>query len=47
MIEFGEVDLEGGFDIYVDQWDGVMDFRGYSVRIITSVEHSVQLVKNE
>jgi hypothetical protein len=46
MIAAGEVDLEGGYAIYLDQWDGLMDFPGYSVSPIPFLDRLVQLVKN-
>jgi hypothetical protein len=37
--------LDGGFDIYVYQWDGVMNFPGYSVSIIPDTDEYVLLEK--
>jgi hypothetical protein len=45
MIETGQVDLGGIVDIYVQRWDGVITFPGYSVCIVSHVNDSVRLLK--
>jgi hypothetical protein len=45
MIEGGQIDLGGRFDICLVDWDGVMIFPGYSVSILPGVADLVQLVK--
>jgi hypothetical protein len=45
MIGRRDVGLEGDFDIYVVEWDGVMDFPGYSVSIIPGVDNLFRLLK--
>jgi hypothetical protein len=47
MIEGAEADLNGLFDLYVVDWDGVLNFPGYSISIIPDVDNYVQLVKND
>jgi hypothetical protein len=47
MIESGEVDLNGNFDIFVFGWDGVMTFPGYSVSIPPDTDNCFLLVKNK
>jgi hypothetical protein len=47
MIKGGEVDLNPSFRIEVYQWDGVMNFPGYSVSIIPGVDDFVLLVTTE
>jgi hypothetical protein len=44
MIEHGEVDLNGNFDIFVCGWDPAMSFPGYSVSIVPVLEGVVHLV---
>jgi hypothetical protein len=46
MMNDNTVDLEGTFDIYVVQWDGVMNFPGYSVSMIRTVDNLVGLIKS-
>jgi hypothetical protein len=46
MMESNEIDLEGKFDIYIVDWDGVMSLGGYSVSVIPGPDNSVRLVKN-
>jgi hypothetical protein len=46
MIEEGEVDLNGNFDVYIFGWDGVLSFCGYSVSILPDIEDLVELKKN-
>jgi hypothetical protein len=45
MIENKKVDLEGNFNVYLVEWDGLLSFRGYSVRVIAGADHSFRLVK--
>jgi hypothetical protein len=47
MMERGEVDLEGNFDIYLIQWNGVMRFPGYSVSIVPGGDNPIRLVKTK
>jgi hypothetical protein len=46
MLEGREADLDGLFDIYAVDLNGVLDFPGYSISIIRDIDHYVQLVKN-
>jgi hypothetical protein len=47
MIERKTADLQGRFEIDLVDWDGVMNFPGYSVCAIPSVENYFRLVKNK
>jgi hypothetical protein len=47
MIACGRVDLDFSFEIYVCALDGVMNFPGYSVSILSHVANSVRLVKSD
>jgi hypothetical protein len=46
MIEARTVELDGTFDIFLGEWDGVMSFPGYSVSIVPGVDDLFQLMKN-
>jgi hypothetical protein len=43
MIEIGQLDLEGNFDIWVVQCDGVVSFPGYSVSMVPGVDNLLRL----
>jgi hypothetical protein len=46
MMQRKAVDLDGGFEIGLVDWDGIMHFPGYFIRTFPGVDNFVQLVKD-